>query len=50
MSQMVKGNTSLFQEALKYHQDGNLADAETLYNEILETQQENIDTIFFLEH
>ncbi|MCP4268491.1 MAG: tetratricopeptide repeat protein [Candidatus Brocadiaceae bacterium] len=45
---MVKDNTSMFQEAHKYHQDENLADAETLYNEILETQPENIDTIFFL--
>ncbi len=48
MSQMVKDNKNLFQEALKLHQTGNFADAEILYNEILETQPENIDTIFFL--
>ena len=48
MSQMVKENRNLFQEALKLHQDGNFAGAEILYNELLETQPENIDTIFFL--
>ncbi len=48
MNQMVKDNKSMFQEALSLHQTGNFADAETLYNEILETQQEDIDTIFFL--
>ena len=48
MSQIVKDNKNLFQKALKLHQSGNLADAEILYNEILETQPENIDTIFFL--
>lgn len=48
MSQMLKDNKNLFQEALELHQTGNLVDAETLYDEILETQPENIDTTFFL--
>ncbi len=48
MSQMITDNKNLFQEALELHQAGNLVDAEIVYNEILETQTENIETIFFL--
>lgn len=48
MSQMVKDNKNLFQEALKLHQAGNFADAEICYRELLEMQPESIDTIFFL--
>lgn len=48
MSQMVKDNKSLFQEAVALHQSGNLIDAEILYTEILEAQPEEISTLFFL--
>ncbi len=45
---MVKDNKDMFQEALKLHQASNFVDAENLYNEILEMQPSNIDTIFYL--
>lgn len=45
---MVKNNKDLLQEALKLHQAGNFVGAENIYNEILEMQPANIDTIFYL--
>jgi len=45
---MGKNNKNLFQEALKHHQSANFVDAENLYNEILEMQPANIDTIYYL--
>ncbi len=41
-------NNIEFQEALKLHQSGNLADASILYNKILEEQPDNFDTISLL--
>jgi tetratricopeptide (TPR) repeat protein len=41
-------NKKIFQEALKLHQTGNLADASVLYNKILEEQPDNFDTISLL--
>lgn len=48
MIKMAKENKNLFQKALRLHQSGYFSDAEILYNEILESQPENIDTVFFL--
>ena len=48
MSYIVKDNKNLFQKALNFQQAGNFADAEIIYNEILETEPENIDSLFSL--
>ena len=48
MIQVIKDEKKIFQEALEFHQAANFADAEILYNEILETHPANIDAIFYL--
>ncbi len=47
MTKVLNNNTE-FQEALKLHQTGNLADASILYNKILEKEPDNFDTISLL--
>ncbi len=44
MSKILNNNTE-FQEALKLHQTGNLADASILYNKILKEHPDHFDTI-----
>ena len=48
MDQMVKDNGNLFQDALKLHQDGNLAEAANTYHNILEKDPGRVDVIFLL--